>query len=109
MDSILSTVLGAILALAGGFAATTFSAAHELRRRRRAVASALAAEIQALVRLCDDRSYLATLGEAIDEVRTTGRAVTVSVRATQPYFVVYDANVANIGILDRGVAADVVA
>ena len=103
MADILSVVIGGALAIAGGLAPRLW----ESRRQRRALAHALAGEVSAIIDIVERRRYQEGVRELIRAVETSHQPLFLRVPITQNYFVVYEANSVNVGLLPRKTARDV--
>jgi hypothetical protein len=98
-SAVLSTVLGALLALLGGIVGTWYAARRRERDERRSLAGAFAGEIQAVVDILERRQYVEGIEALIAEVESSGRPTAVFGRIRGRYFQVYEANAARIGVL----------
>lgn len=90
-----NTILGAVLALAGGVIATRY----QYRRDVRGLRFALAAELSSVTNLIWHRKYLENLREHIAAVELTRVPSFFQVRISKNYDVIFLGNAGRIGIL----------
>ena len=103
MAELISVVVGGALALTGGLLTKLW----EGQRERRALSSALAGEIAAVVEIVERRNYPRAVRELILAVEASHEPLYIQVPVTQKYFTVYEANAAKVGLLPRHAARGV--
>ena len=100
--TIVSVVIGGVLAAASGIVTTWFQYRHE----RKALVQAFAGEIGAITAIIRRRNYLGQLEGLLDCLKR-GRPVVPKKMAAQSYFRIYEANAGRIGLMPRGQADDI--
>jgi len=94
------TILGAILAVGGGFLAK----AIERRQDRKSLRAALRAEIQAILAIVERREYLPGLSRFVEAIRV-GSPNFFEVRIGKDYDIVFRSNCDKLGLLPPETAA----
>ncbi len=100
---LISTSVGGVLAIAGGFLANYSQARNE----RKNVAGALAGEISALLEIIRKRQYLEAIDKYINAMETDQRARNFRLAARHSYFTVFEANADKLGVLPNCCASEV--
>jgi hypothetical protein len=103
MDTMLSTIIGGVLAILASITTTSFAEWSKTRNRRRSLALAFAGEMGAILDIIDRRHYLRELEQLVEKNSTTPYVVQVR----QNYFLVYESNMGEIGLLPGGLSEEV--
>jgi hypothetical protein len=98
-----STILGAILAIGGGFVAKIY----ERRKERESLRAALRAEIQAILAIVERRDYIPGLSRFVEAIRA-GSPNFFEVRIGRDYDIVFRSNCDKLGLLLSETAAKTV-
>ena len=106
--NLISTLLGGILAIAGGISTQAARYYLKERRTRRAVAGALAGEISAICSIARRRDYLGGMREILDQVHKSGRPDRPRISVSQDYLQIYRSDAGSIGLLPPEITEDVV-
>jgi len=104
-QTLLSVVVGGILAIGGGIAQQWW----QRRQDRRSLAYALAGEIGAIIESIELRRYTEAIDGTIEQVKKTGTPWTFTIDIAEGYFLVYGANAGKIGLLSPLLAKEVAA
>ena len=94
-----NTLLGGVLAVAGGFASAWFQAKVTRGNEARQLAMSFKGELSAIVDIAEARQYEAGLVNAIRLVEETGLPIIVAVPVKREYTIVYTQNASKIGLL----------
>ena len=100
LGTILVTILGAILAISGGFAEKIY----QRRKERESLRAALRAEIQAILAIVERRHYIAALSNLIEAIRG-GSTNFFERRIGSRYDIVFRSNCDKLGLLSSETAA----
>jgi hypothetical protein len=99
LQPILPTIVGGLLALAGGIAGGHWARAADLRRARRSLASAFEGEVGALLALSERRKYVQGLDDLIAEMTASSGGGYFYFHAKRNYFGVFQRNLDKVGLL----------
>ncbi len=97
---VLGTIVGAILAISGGFAEKAYARRKQLQSLR----AALRAEIQAILAIVERRDYIRGLSAFVDAIRA-GAPNFFEVRIGRRYDIVFRSNCDKLGLLSSETAA----
>ncbi|HTV48309.1 MAG TPA: hypothetical protein VMG59_07690 [Phycisphaerae bacterium] len=95
--TILAVLIGGILATASGFITQLWL----FHQERKAIAHALAGEINAILNIVRRRGYLEAFHELIEKVKQTQKPSKIVIQVKMEYFNVYKSNTDKIGRLPQ--------
>ncbi|MFZ2162197.1 MAG: hypothetical protein WAW02_08275 [Sideroxyarcus sp.] len=96
---LIGVAVGGLLVIVGGLASNTWLEYIRERKLRRTLALAFKGEVQALLKIIEERGYVEGLRKAKAQIEATGKYQAYQVRAQNRHFSVFEANVGQIGIL----------
>jgi hypothetical protein len=96
---LIGVAVGGLLVIVGGLASNTWLEYIRERKLRRTLALAFKGEVQALLKIIEERGYVEGLRKAKAQIEATGKFQAYQVRAQNRHFSVFEANVGQIGIL----------
>jgi plasmid maintenance system killer protein len=97
------TILGAILAISGGF----LEKACARRKERESLRAALRSEIQAILAIVERRDYIAGLSKFIEAIKG-GEPGLYQIRVGRSYDIVFTSNCSKLGLLPSETAEETV-
>jgi len=95
----LPVIVGGLIAVLGGISAQVATHLLKTKHERRNLAQAFAGEIGAIVDIVQRRGYLQHIKSLIEIAKKGDIPRIYSVKITKRYFLVYEANAKNLGIL----------
>jgi hypothetical protein len=102
-QTILSLIVGGIIAIGGGFAERIY----ERRKERESLRAALRAEIQAILAIVERRNYIAGLSNFIEEIKR-GSTSLFEIRIKRDYDMVFRSSCGKLGLLPSETVAKTV-
>jgi hypothetical protein len=98
--TLISVIVGAVLGAAGAMI-------PKLWGEKKALASAIAGEVQAILEIIERRGYLEHANRLLGQVKTANQAIWLEAPVTLNYMTVYEANATKIGLLPRKAAHNI--
>jgi hypothetical protein len=88
-----------LLVIIGGLYSNTWLEYFRKRKLRRTLALSFKGEVQALLKMIEERGYIEGLRKAKAHIEATGKFQAYQVRAQNKHFSVFEASIGQIGIL----------
>lgn len=107
-EAVVLIILGGMLSIAGGAVASWLPLFLSNRRQRSTLAASLAAEISAIVAICERHKYIEHCNQLLQHMKKNPHVNGVRMHLRQDYTSIFAANLALLGLLPAERAADVV-